>query len=156
MEKKPPETVEFRPLTPERRRGTTTLAQAGCGCGCCCCCCCCCLHSVGGVVGALLVSGSETEEESRSVAAFWYSFLALTLVIAVIMGTTTDWGSGGILLVLALVLPAIQLGACLLAFLLGPLTGELDYSKVGKIMGYTIVGSVIGLLVMVIPLAAFS
>lgn len=34
---------------PERRRSSTTLLSAGC-----CCCCCCCVHTLGGIVGAVL------------------------------------------------------------------------------------------------------
>lgn len=37
---------------PERRRGRSSVpAQAG---HCCCCCCCCCLHSLGGLIGAIV------------------------------------------------------------------------------------------------------
>lgn len=99
-----------------------------------------------------MASGADTDEERHSVAAFWYAFLAATLLVVAIIGVSTDWPMGAVLILLALVLPAIQLAACLIALLLAPLVGPLDYGKVGKIMGYTFVGTMIGLAIMVIPL----
>src|SRR4051794_15551797 len=56
---------------PERRRRGVVPAQAG---GCCCCCCCCCLHTVGGLVGALIASKPEHEPgrwSSVGIPSFW-------------------------------------------------------------------------------------
>lgn len=41
--------VGFVAHPPERRRRSTTLLSAGC-----CCCCCCCVHTLGGIVGAVV------------------------------------------------------------------------------------------------------
>lgn len=48
-----PQPLTFTAHPPERRRRRSSVIAAQ---ACCCCCCCCCLHSIGGLVGALVGS----------------------------------------------------------------------------------------------------
>jgi hypothetical protein len=47
-----PEPIRLTAHPPERRRRSSVIAAQAC----CCCCCCCCLHTIGGLVGALVGS----------------------------------------------------------------------------------------------------
>src|SRR5262245_31272193 len=74
--------VEAHP--PERGKGRPVVVA----CGCSCCCCCCCLHTVGGVVGAAVMSAATAGVDgdalaSRSVAkrVYWLSVLFLVACI---------------------------------------------------------------------------
>lgn len=160
---------------PERRRRPGTVAACGC-----CCCCCCCLHSLGGIVGAAMGSVKTTApapyrprvpssksadilaEEPRSggqaIAIYWLTLLGLVLATAILVGATAGGGEAGVIAVLlvALGLPLLQLGASLVAWfivLLGPVRDKgAAAERIGKITLAAFLWALAGVLIM-IPLA---
>jgi len=165
--------VQMQAHPPERRqRGGVNLA---CGATTCCCCCCC-LHSVGGLVGAAVapVLGTaqpkpwrqrlvqhyydDEDEPQRAqpgvsgAGLYWLLLLAVTPGAAgVVFLLVRDVLVTGILL--ALGLPLLQIGASVLSFIglaLWPRPDQtLQMSQVGKITLGSVVGTVLGLVVMV-------
>jgi hypothetical protein len=128
--------LRFVAHPPERRRRSTTLLAAGC-----CCCCCCCVHSLGSVAGALygMRSGHRpptpglTAEESRRELAerkaadtyasktYWLALLIIAIITTLVtIGENGREGAGALAiagLIIAICLPAGQLGASVLALI---------------------------------------
>lgn len=121
---------------PERRRRSTSLLAAGC-----CCCCCCCVHSLGSIAGALYgqksgrrpptpglsAEESRRELEERKAAdkyaakTYWLALLVIAIVTTLVtIGENPREGIGALgiaALIIAICLPAGQLGASVLALI---------------------------------------
>ena len=166
---------------PERRRPSDGLpAQSG---GCCCCCCCCCLHAVGGVIGGVIGSVKYVEPTHRedqspfpyrmdepeppytwfATFTFWTAFLGLTgltwayFLFSRSVGVAGDVIWSGVLTLL--VLPGVQILACVLALLAVAVTPEsllgdkgAAFRRVSHITLLGFVGSLIGLGAMLLML----
>jgi hypothetical protein len=172
-------TIGFRAHPPERF--VRSLARGHIA-GACCCCCCCCLHSLGSLAGAAIGSfyprvtptagemqpsaklrddeldGPPGKVAARSPARSLYwlvtlgvSVLASTFVL--VMSRQGDpWAA---FWVLAIFMPAIQLGASLLCALIfgGVLELRQDvraWKRLGFITLWTIFGCILGFLIMYI------
>lgn len=151
-------TVQVHP--PERGRPPAVVAPC-----CCCCCCCCCLHSVGGIVGAAIPSVMTT---GRAGAGAYWLTLAVVTALGLMAGALSflsmdssgEWMGGAVIeaVVLLLVMPGVQLAAAVIALGvvgLGPSEWFRDraacLAAVGKITLGTVVGTVVGLVVMGVP-----
>lgn len=160
--------IEIVAHPPERRRGCTTLLSAGS-----CCCCCCCLHSLGGVVGAI-VGGSRglpptaaehleaRSAERYAVKVYWRSMVAV-VVLALIASLLENPGSESVLialLVVALGLPAGQLAASVIALITLnalPHARKADsLRRLGRITLYSLVGGLIGTALMAAMIPVFK
>jgi hypothetical protein len=145
-------------------------------CGCCCCCCCC-LHTIGGLIGGIAGSLSridrprrpldpdfpfpfrrdEMEDEVTFPAGVLYWLLVSFLSAATAVGYY--WNEGAArpddlfigLLVAVFFLPAIQLGASLLA-LIGVAVFYTEKTvaliRIGKITLWSFVGTIAGIMLM--------
>lgn len=162
--------IAVRKHEPERRRSTsiTTLA---CGC---CCCCCCCLHSVGSLIGAAIAPtigrgrmaiyyyyDEETGEAVphvakagvSAVALFWW--LLLGLVVFGFFASAFSGPTGLIVgaVIIAMVLPALQLLSALVTAIVVATSTRYDkmyqFKQLGKMTLGVILGTVLGILVMV-------
>jgi streptolysin S family bacteriocin protoxin len=140
-------------LPPERRRKSVTLAAHGC-----CCCCCCCLHSLGGLIGSA-VGGTKahTEEARRTVKVYWLVLLGLIpLTVASLSNVDSPRFQLGLGLVLtAMVLPGVQLGASFFTLCAG-MFFALDIRMLGRITWMGFLWGLIGFLVMAVPLILMS
>jgi hypothetical protein len=174
-------TLQAHPPERRRRRSTELLSQLN---GCCCCCCCCCLHSLGSLVGAAWAGASESRasaaDANQSLIKFpddeiggwaqnplvripvnriYWSLVVsvLGLVLLYLMAQPQPIPSlEGYLLVLAIFLPLVQLGASVLsAFVIACFSPD-RYQKgrawvvLGWITAGTFIGAVIGSLIMVL------
>jgi hypothetical protein len=167
------------PITVERlpaERGTSMAPVAAAG-GCCCCCCCC-LHTIGSLAGAATakpidpitkwqepptaVIGTDKVEPKYDVwREYWISTLILcTVVFPLLFLRDVDpeeltWGP--MLLVFAMIFPAVQLAGSLVTFVItysSKRPGREERLKhLGRITLRAFVGTVIGLFVM-IPILA--
>ena len=140
--------VRLQTHPPERRRRHGHVAA------CCCCSCCCCLHSVGGLIGAAVVSWSRTEEESLAARLYWLSFLVVVVfaVVAIVPAEGASQGAPMLALVALVFLPAFQLAAFLLALVIALLLrGKASYSKVFRIGLWGFLCALIGLGIMWLP-----
>src|SRR5438132_1613588 len=91
---------------PERRRRSVIVASPSC--------CCCCLHSVGGLVGAGMVSGGRS---GRSAAGlYWLVLVVLSILAGIVTGIVYNEPLAGFFF-LILLMPAVQLGASVVAAL---------------------------------------
>jgi hypothetical protein len=170
-----PGPIHIEKHTPERRRQPTVTVACGCSCSCCCCC----LHSVGGVVGAALapvlvrrarppitqhydpeVRGlvpKVSKEGVSALALFWWIFLGLC-VLAFPIGAALSYGDTAVgvmvtIVVLLLIMPALQLVSLFISLVAVALMNRPDrryqLTQVGKAGLGLIVGTVVGILVMV-------
>jgi hypothetical protein len=136
---------------PERRRARGLLASTTfCTC---CCSCCCCLHSLGGLIGGARASGKgpPTPARSRANRTYWWTVLALA-----ILNGFLPWAGevGGLNLILvAILLPGIQIAAafvaCGLLFFSSLEDKRAAYRHVGRIALYSFGGAFIGTAIMV-------
>jgi hypothetical protein len=163
------------PHPPERRRsGRPVVLPAGC-----CCCCCCCLHTLGGLIGGVAGSVSaqeaipkrmtdpnspfpfrrdEFETEGPILPATLLYWLLVPIVaflgaglFALTNGPNLADGLLGGAFVMIMVLPAVQLGASVLAVLLILLfysEKTLPLRRIGSITLWAFVGSLIGMVAM--------
>jgi hypothetical protein len=154
--------IHFEKHQPERRRGL------GSNLFCCggCCCCCCCLHAVGGLLGAAGASGSKKSAGGASgIQAYWTCLTGLTvlggLAFACIVGASGGGGGGILSLLIALMfLPFVQLAASIVAvlwvqFRSGDFPEKANLQAIGRITVWSILGAVIGLLMMVFGFKMF-
>lgn len=166
-----PPKLEIVAHPPERSRRGAVLLSAGS-----CCCCCCCLHSLGGIVGALVGGSREgrgpapegvTPAERRSVdrhvrKIYWLSLLAVA-VLAVIGSLVEARGSDGPVVaffVVALCLPGGQLIASVLTLIYlntfpHPRKRE-TLQRLGKITLFAFLGGLIGTALMVAMVPIFK
>lgn len=164
-------------IAPERGGNGPSAAPAGH----CCCCCCCCLHSVGGVVGALIatpakvpfgyepvippatVTGGTNLTPKYSAAGLYW---ACTFIVAAV---ATSWflfaehqemSSEVAFWSAALFLPFYQLGGGVVAILaLLPskrLGRELRMQHLGRITLFGFLGAIVGFGVMVVMFVLLS
>jgi hypothetical protein len=174
-------TLQAHPPERRRRQSTELLSQLN---GCCCCCCCCCLHSLGSLVGAAWASASASRgspaDANQSLIKFpddeidgwaqnplaripvnriyWSLVVSVSgLVLLYLMARPQAFPDPlGYLLVLAIFLPLVQLGASVLsAFVIACFPPD-RYQKgrawavLGRITAWTLIGAVIGSLIMVL------
>jgi hypothetical protein len=161
--------AQVEKLQPERRRrGTTSLYAPGC----CACCCCCCLHSVGGIIGALV--GREIRREKAPVVytyrvdennnvipspvdpgvsadiLFWRILLPLPVVFFGLLFWLKD-GCTAIFLAI-IYLPYLQMVSAGITFAVLGVSRRADKNyqirQLAKVTAGAIVGTVSGLLIM--------
>lgn len=171
-----PSVIRFTAHPPERGLPgkSVTLAVGGC-----CCCCCCCLHTIGGIIGGVTGSLRPIDHQPREILdpdfpfpfrrdeeeiidtglppnlLYWLLvgfLIGLTAVISYVAEGTYNPNSLGVgLFVAVMILPALQLGASLLAAiaigLFYPDRGE-ALARIGKITWWSFAGSMIGLVAM--------
>jgi hypothetical protein len=143
--------MEIRAHPPERAR-----RPAGVSACCCCCCCCCCLHTIGGVVGAA-VGGRQavSPEERRTIKVYWWSFLAV-MGVTLAAGAASDELGLAVLLILG-ALPLGQLFTSLLVMLMSAvLPSPISLPTLGRVTWKSVLWSVIGLLLWLVPLVALN
>lgn len=164
-------TVEKLPA--ERGAGAAPIAAAG-GC---CCCCCCCLHTVGSIIGAVTahppkqpvddmlapptaVVGTTTAEPKYTVwREYWISTLLLCTVAFPLLFLrdvdAKDLTVPAMLLAFAMILPAVQLGASVVTFVITTTSKRPGKSErlqhLSRITLRAFVGALIGL-AMMLPL----
>jgi hypothetical protein len=173
-------TLQAHPPERRRRRSTELLSQLN---GCCCCCCCCCLHSLGSLVGAAWASASASRDSAAGAnqslikypddeiggrvqeppfqilvnRIYWGLVVAISgLVLLYLMAKAQPTPNPLDLIVLAVFLPLVQLGASVLtAFVIACFSSD-RYQKgrawavLGRITAWTLIGAVIGSLIMVL------
>lgn len=143
--------MEIRAHPAERAR-----RSAGVSACCCCCCCCCCLHTIGGLVGAA-TGGSKavSPEERRTIKVYWLSFL-------VVVGFTFLMGaiSGELPTAIVLVLGALPLGqlftSLLVLVMAAVLPNPISLPTLGRVTWKSVLWSVVGLLIWLVPILAVS
>jgi hypothetical protein len=174
-------TLQAHPPERRRRQSTELLSQLN---GCCCCCCCCCLHSLGSLVGAAWASASASRDSAAGanpslikfpddeidgwarnplvripVNRIYWSLVVsvLGLVLLYLMAQPQPVPSlEGYLLILAIFLPLVQLGASVLSAVVIACFSPDRYQKprawlvLGWITAGTFIGAVIGSLIMVL------
>ncbi len=153
---------------PERGvRGVDAAPAGGC-----CCCCCCCLHTVGGAIGALsalsptldaagqaelprsAIGGKDLTPRYSAAGLYWAMVAMVSGLVCAgfFSSVNTSSGFGQSLTVIALVLPAIQLGASVAAAIVIACSKrvgtEVRLRHLGKITLRAFVGAVIGGLVL--------
>jgi hypothetical protein len=169
-----PDAVEMTAHPPERRRhGGAVVLPCGC-----CCCCCCCLHSLGSLIGGIVGSVQSVKAPPRPVDPdFPFPFrrdefdvegpvlpagILYWLLVCFGLGVTAVWFylSEGTnrpenvfvgLLVALFFLPAVQLGASLVAavaVLLFYTDRAAAGIRIGKITLWSLVGTLIGIAIM--------
>ncbi|MFM9960890.1 MAG: hypothetical protein ACKV2Q_06660 [Planctomycetaceae bacterium] len=137
----------------------------------CCCCCCCCLHTLGGAIGAVVVGNyraepdewDETADRSKSLPSsqwmFWSSFLVAIVAGLVVCGLMNPAQMSDAVVIMGwlvmLLGPLWMLAACGLSALQIALRSDLPnksgyWRQLGKITSGMFVGSLIGVLVMVL------
>jgi len=143
--------MEIRAHPPERARG-----PAGVSACCCCCCCCCCLHTIGGLIGAAAGgTNAVSPEERRTIKVYWLSFL-------VVVGVTLLAGaaSGEIGMSIFLILGALPLGqlftSLLVLVMAAVLPNPINLPTLGRVTWKSVLWSVVGLLVWLVPILAMS
>lgn len=133
---------------PEHRRSRNPVIM-NCGCSCCCCC----LHSVGGVVGAIvglaLANRSAVTGPPPHIGAlYWIVFQVINGLIFLLGKQDVE----GAILVVLLMLPGIQLLtslACAIVFAFTKDQRGPRLQKLGKVTLWAFVGSLAGLGLMV-------
>jgi hypothetical protein len=172
-------TLQAHPPERGRRRSNELLSQLN-GC---CCCCCCCLHSLGSLMGAAWSSvaasrGSATGPREAPIKfpddeiggwvqnppvqipvrrIYWGSVVAVSSLVSLFImggGQFSDSALGS-LLILAIFLPLVQLGASVLsAIVLACFPPQYQTRKAWALLGWitagTFFGAVIGTLIMVL------
>ena len=141
--------MEIRAHPPERVR-----RPAGVSACCCCCCCCCCLHTIGGLVGAAVGGkNAPSEEERRTIRVYWSSFFVVMLGTVVAGGLA---GEPGLAIVLILgALPLGQLFTSLLVLVMAAvLPNTISLPRLGAITWKSVLWSVVGLLIWLVPILA--
>ena len=158
-------------ITIERQlpeRGGRGELGAAAPAGQCCCCCCCCLHSVGGVVGALsarpkpvepqlpvsAIDGRTLEPRHSASGLYW-------AIIAIMSGLASAYFVAferhevrnlEVALMLAIVFPAVQLAASIVAAILiarsRRVGKEVRLRHLGKITLRSFLGALIGAAIM--------
>ena len=123
---------------------------------CCCCCCCCCLHTIGGLVGAALGGrNAPSPEERRTLRVYWLSFLVVIGVTLAMGAATGEMG-----LALFLILGALPLGQLLTSLLVllmvAVLPNPISLPRLGTLTWKSVLWSVVGLLVWLVPLLFFA
>lgn len=153
-------TLEAHPAERGRRRSEVTLC-AGC------CSCCCCLHSVGGVLGAVMGSAMDAPAWSRdpnpfrkdapSVNGLYWGLSGLVWLVALAWGIWAKDGraEGALAGVCGLImlLPAVQLGVSALAAVYIVLDFRYEdkgayLQPLGRITAYALCGGLAGLALM--------
>jgi hypothetical protein len=161
--------LTFVAHAPERRSRSTTLAAAAC-----CCCCCCCVHSLGGLAGAIYgghggrrpgTAGISKEDAARealetkaadkyAVKVYWLALLivaVITFLVCLVEGRNEGAVVG--LLVIAMCLPAGQLGASVLALIyinvFPPARKSDSLRRLGRISLFSFIWGLIGFALMV-------
>lgn len=141
---------------PERGARRQDAVMLCCGC----CCCCCCLHSVGSLVGAAVASGADKTalDHRTSAAPLYWLLLAVGGILAAVfggplLGAHSDASAG--VWILALGLPAIQLGVSVVAALIIAVVPTYPdkgayLASLAKITGGAIAGTVLGIVLMVV------
>jgi len=134
--------MNLRKHPPERRRRTTTLYAQGC-----CCCCCCCLHSLGGLIGSTVASvKARTEEERRTVKAYWLLFFIATGG-GMASFAAQEPNFSVVSMIAALTLPAAQLFASFLV-VLANMVWALDLNMLARITWKGFLWAFVGMLIM--------
>jgi hypothetical protein len=160
-------------LRPERRRGTTTLYAPGCTC-----CCCCCLHTIGGLIGAVVGPRIKSEKApiiytcdvdaddkvvSRAVypglsaeALFWRMLLPMPFVgFVLFLVFSRIWQEMGCFAIVfvAIYLPYAQFLSAGITFVILGLSRRGDkhfqIKQLAKLTAGVVVGTISGLLIMV-------
>ncbi len=125
-------------LPPERRRSSLE-ATAACGT-----CCCCCVHSLSGVISAVVVSCKPHPGRGPAALLYWSSLLVLALLQFGLVE-----GAIGLLLLL----PAVQLEASIVSLVLASVIPLYDRRAVcRRILGITLwslVWALIGIVFMI-------
>jgi streptolysin S family bacteriocin protoxin len=161
--------VTFVTHRPERRSRTTTLAAAAC-----CCCCCCCVHSLGGIAGAIYggrgghrpVSKEISKEDAAkevletgaadkyAVRVYWLALLIVVFIaflVGLVGGRHDEFWIGPLLI--AMCLPAGQLGASVLALIyinvFPPARKTDSLRRLGRISLFAFIWGLIGFALMV-------
>jgi hypothetical protein len=149
---------------PERGSRGQAIAPAGQ----CCCCCCCCLHTVGGIIGAATarasaapisalppatIDGATRTAKPSATGLYWGMVLLVSIFVAMWnLGVERHPDSAEAVLIIALVLPGIQLGASMIAAIVIVLSKRPRKDErlrhLGKITFRAFIGAVIGGLVM--------
>jgi len=141
----------------------------------CCCCCCCCLHSLGGAIGVLtagdfqpIESSSETKRGPSIQWLYWSSFLIATFLSAMGIAVFSYVSAPPMPRIDAVLLTPLYLGMGIILF--GPIwllaaglvaafrlamrtdlpEAEKCWRKLGQIVSMSILGSIIGVLIMVV------
>lgn len=168
--------IRFTAHPPERRQGdkSVTLAVGGC-----CCCCCCCLHTLGGIVGGVTGSLRAIERQPRRIVDPNFPFpfrrdeeelidtgfpaaILYWLLVAFLVGVTAlvTYVAEGMrdpsllalgLFIAVMILPALQLGASVLAVIVIGIfyADRADaLARIGKITLWSFAGGMIGMLMM--------
>ena len=154
--------ITLERLPPER----TAVAPVAAAAGGCCSCCCCCFHSMGSLIGAAMarppkvtetdapvatIAGTPTTPKYSANREYWMSFLIASLVF--LIGTTAYFSNEkdlmlGVAVFYALAVPAIQLAASIIAWIMilvskSPGRGE-RLNHLGRITAYSLLGALLG------------
>jgi streptolysin S family bacteriocin protoxin len=133
--------LEFEALPPERRRSRSIIVASGS----CCCCCCCCLHTIGGLVGAAIGTGTRdvTPGVNTGLAdkLYWLN-VSVLFMISVAYGMAVSGELVFAALGVALGLPAVQLLASVFAaglVLISPAQNKgACLRRIGKITAWSV------------------
>lgn len=162
MTRRCPPRVVLEAVPPERRKRSVTVAAHGC--------CCCCVHSIGSLLGAALacrrpfkdppdeasmdeeVAAEKRRWRRQPVWLYWNS-LALSILVTVACTSFSVPAVDRLTWILiggAFFFPLIQLGASVLALLWILLSKQPDKIgacfTLGKITGWTVIGTIAGAL----------
>jgi hypothetical protein len=177
--------VVLRPHPPERLVRALARGEVAA-----CCCCCCCLHSIGGLAGAVVgtfypretsaaggkppsakLRDDEIDGPWRAVPArprvgliYWMSTLGVSVLACFwAMGSVRERGEWPVvcMFILAIFLPAIQLGGSFVTLLIVQSRpersgGRAGLKRLGHITLRSILGAAIGMFVMVLMLITLS
>jgi hypothetical protein len=175
-----PTPVGLQVHPPERRHRPVIVASPSC-----CCCCCCCLHTIGGLAGAGMASASPRGRAGTRLYWQTFGVLTGISLFGGLLyaGVVERELYGGVvvtLVLLALGLPFVQLIAALVAAAVvalrpGPpqaVVREIDpiwgpeapvaqskadvFGALARITGYTIAGTLLGIVLMGLTCVAFS
>ncbi len=155
---------------PERGSRDAAVAPAGQ----CCCCCCCCLHSLGGAIGAVTartqppkdtplptaaIDGATYEPKYSAAGLYWTVVFAICAFAAAWnLGIERHPDNAEALLIIALLLPFVQLSASLVTALIIAFSRrpgkDVRFRHLGRITARAFLGAMIGLVVM-LPLLGF-
>lgn len=148
-------TVQFEKHQPERRRGFGGYLFCGGGC----CCCSCCLHTLGGLIGAALATATKPAE-GGSATGFYWTCVLIQAAICILASAALSVMTG---LVIALTfLPLMQLIASLVTYVWILTRGSespdraANLQTLGSITLWSVIGAVLGLMLMMLGFAMFQ
>lgn len=142
--------VQLEKHQAERRRGMGGYLLCGGGC----CCCSCCLHSLGGLIGAAVVSGKSKSATGGSVVACYWTILTVLTVVVSLWGFASAEGFG--IIGVLLFLPLVQLAASVVTLLWVQIRSadfsdkQTDLRTLGRITLWSLLGAVVGLIAMIL------